>query len=112
MDSFNESQKYSIADVAASYQQAIIDCLINKIELAIVQTGINTVTIAGGVAKNSVLRNQIKKLFPKNKIIFPDMNYCTDNAAMISFLGEIKFNLGSQSHLDFGIIPNFQLESN
>ena len=40
------------------------------------------------------------------------MNYCTDNAAMISFLGEIKFNLGSQSCLDFGIIPNFQLESN
>ena len=112
MDSFNESQKYSIADVAASYQQAIIDCLINKIELAIVQTGINIVTIAGGVAKNSVLRNQIKKTFPKNKIIFPDMNYCTDNAAMISFLGEIKFNLGSQSCLDFGIIPNFQLESN
>jgi N6-L-threonylcarbamoyladenine synthase len=112
MDSFNESQKYSIADVAASYQQAIIDCLINKIELAIVQTGINIVTIAGGVAKNSVLRNEIKKTFPKNKIIFPDMNYCTDNAAMISFLGEIKFNLGSQSCLDFGIIPNFQLESN
>jgi N6-L-threonylcarbamoyladenine synthase len=112
MDSFNESKRYSIADVAASYQQAIIDCLINKIELAIVQTGINIVTIAGGVAKNSVLRNQIKKTFPKNKIIFPDMNYCTDNAAMISFLGEIKFNLGSQSRLDFGIIPNFQLESN
>ena len=112
MDSFSESKKYSIADVAASYQQAIIDCLINKIELAIIQTGINIVTIAGGVAKNSVLRNQIKKTFPKNKIIFPDMNYCTDNAAMISFLGEIKFNLGSQSCLDFGIIPNFQLESN
>ena len=112
MDSFNESKKYSIADVAASYQQAIIDCLINKIELAIVQTGINIVTIAGGVAKNSVLRNQIKKTFPKNKIIFPDMTYCTDNAAMISFLGEIKFNLGSQSRLDFGIIPNFQLELN
>jgi len=112
MDSFNESKKYSIADVAASYQQAIIDCLINKIELAIIQTGINIVTIAGGVAKNSVLRNQIKKTFPKNNIIFPDMTYCTDNAAMISFLGEIKFNQGSQSHLDFGIIPNFQLESN
>ena len=62
MDSFSESKKYSIADVAASYQQAIIDCLINKIELAIVQTGINIVTIAGGVAKNSVLRNQIKIL--------------------------------------------------
>ncbi len=109
MDSFNESQECNIADVAASYQQAIIDCLINKMELAIVKTGINIITIAGGVAKNSILRSELKKVFPKNKIIFPDMSYCTDNAAMISFLGEIKFNLGCQSDLDFGIIPNFQL---
>ena len=92
MDSFKASKKYRISDVAASYQKAIIDCLISKLQLAVKQTGVNTITIAGGVAKNSVLRNQLKKTFPKNKIIFPDMNYCTDNAAMISFLGEIKFS--------------------
>ena len=109
MDSFNESNNCSLADVAASYQQAIIDSLINKIELATIQTGIKIITIAGGVAKNSVLRSQLKKKLPKNKIIFPDMNYCTDNAAMVSNLGEIKFNLGSQSNLNFGIFPNFQL---
>ena len=112
MDSFKESKKASISDVAASYQNAIIECLISKLNLAVKQTGAQTITIAGGVAKNSVLRNQLKIIFPENNIIFPDLNYCTDNAAMISFLGEIKFNLGSQSCLDFGIIPNFQLESN
>jgi Metal-dependent proteases with possible chaperone activity len=109
MDSFKDSNKYSISDVAASYQNAIIDCLIAKLQLSIKQTGVNTITIAGGVAKNSVLRNQLKKVFPKNNIIFPDMNYCTDNAAMISYLGEKKFNLGCKSNINFGIKPNFQL---
>ena len=110
MDSFKESNKYSINDVAASYQDAIIDCLISKLQLAVKKTGINTITIAGGVAKNSVLRNQLKIVFPKNNIIFPDLNYCTDNAAMISFLGEKKFDLGCKSNIDFGIMPNFQLK--
>ncbi len=109
MDSFTESKNCSISDIAASYQKAIIDCLISKLELAVNQTGIRTITIAGGVAKNLVLRNELKRIFPKNNIIFPDLNYCTDNAAMISYLGEKKFNLGFQSNLDFGIIPNFQL---
>ena len=109
MDSFKESKEYRISDVAASYQNAIIDCLIVKLQLAVKQTGINTITIAGGVAKNLVLRKQLKELFPKNNIIFPDLNYCTDNAAMISYLGERKFNLGCKSNLDFGITPNFQM---
>ena len=63
----------------------------------------------GVTAKNSVLRKQLKKVFPNNNIIFPDLNYCTDNAAMISYLGEKKFNLGCESNFDFGIMPNFQL---
>ena len=109
MDSFKASKKYRISDVAASYQKAIIDCLISKLQLALKQTGVNTITIAGGVAKNLVLRNQLKEVFPKNNIIFPDLNYCTDNAAMISYLGEKKFNLGFKSNIDFGIVPNFQL---
>ena len=109
MDSFKASKKYRISDVAASYQKAIIDCLISKLQLAVKQTGVNTITIAGGVAKNSVLRNQLNEVFLKNNIIFPDLNYCTDNAAMISYLGEKKFNLGFKSNIDFGIVPNFQL---
>ena len=109
MDSFKASKKYRISDVAASYQKAIIDCLISKLQLAVKQTGVNTITIAGGVAKNSVLRNQLKEVFSKNNLIFPDLNYCTDNAAMISYLGEKKFNLGFKSNIDFGIVPNFQL---
>ena len=109
MDSFVESKTCRISDIAASYQNAIIDCLISKLNLAVKQTGVNTITIAGGVAKNSLLRDQLKRVFPQNNIIFPDLNYCTDNAAMISYLGEKKFNLGCKSNIDFGITPNFQL---
>ena len=109
MDSFVETKECRISDVAASYQNAIIDCLISKLNLAVKQTRINTITIAGGVAKNSLLRDQLKRVFPQNNIIFPDLNYCTDNAAMISYLGEKKFNLGFKSNIDFGIVPNFQL---
>ena len=110
MDTFKESKKARISDVAASYQNAIIDCLISKLSLAVKKTKVNTITIAGGVAKNLVLRNQLKEVFPKNNIIFPDFNYCTDNAAMISYLGEKKFNLGCKSNIDFGIMPNFELK--
>ncbi len=109
MDSFVESKTCRISDIAASYQNAIIDCLISKLNLAVKQTGVNTITIAGGVAKNSLLRDQLKRVFPQNNIIFPDLNYCTDNAAMISYLGEKKFNLGCKSNFTFGIMPNFQL---
>tara|TARA_B100000902_G_C27176062_1_gene846419 strand:+ start:144 stop:1130 length:987 start_codon:yes stop_codon:yes gene_type:complete len=109
MDSFEESSSISFADVVASYQRAIIDSLINKIKLAIKITGVNTIAIAGGVAKNSELREQLKTISAAKKIIFPDLSYCTDNAAMISYLGEIKFNLGKKSNIDFGIMPNFQI---
>ncbi len=109
MDSFKDTKRYTISDVAASYQNAIIDCLITKLQLAVKQTRINTITIAGGVAKNSVLRNRLKEIFTKNNIIFPDLSYCTDNAAMISYLGEKKFKLGCKSNIDFGIMPNFEI---
>ena len=108
MDSFESSNECNLNDVASSYQQAIIDSLLNKINLAALKTNINTITIAGGVAKNKILREKLKKDFSNYNIIFPDLKYCTDNAAMISFLGEIKLKLGGESNLNFGIYPNFK----
>ena len=108
MDSFESSNECNLNDVASSYQQAIIDSLLNKINLAALKTNVNTITIAGGVAKNKILREKLKKDFSNYNIIFPDLKYCTDNAAMISFLGEIKLKLGGESNLNFGIYPNFK----
>ncbi len=108
MDSYKETKKCTLNDVAASYQSAIIDCLVAKMKLATKLTGINTISIAGGVAKNNYLRESIRKNLSNKNIIFPELKYCTDNAAMISYLGEKKFQLGIKSQIDFSINPNFK----
>ena len=112
MDSYKQSKDCNLNDVAASYQKAIIDCLVAKMKLAIELTGVNTISIAGGVAKNKLLRDSIDKNLIGSKIIFPSLKYCTDNAAMISYLGEKKFELGKSSKINFSINPNFNLKIN
>jgi len=112
MDSYKQSKDCSLNDVAASYQKAIIDCLVQKMKLAIDLTGVNTISIAGGVAKNKLLRASIDKNLRGSKIVFPSLKYCTDNAAMISYLGEKKFELGKSSKINFSINPNFNLKIN
>ena len=79
----------------------------SKMKLAIKKTGVNTISIAGGVAKNMLLRKSLNENLFNSNIIFPELKYCTDNAAMISYLGEKKFKMGNKSQLDFSINPNF-----
>jgi len=84
-------------DIAASFQQAVVDVLIAKIKKAVDQTGRSDVIIAGGVAANQFLREEFKKLeYQLNiNVYYPNMKYCGDNAAMIAFVGSkmsSKFN--------------------
>ena len=109
MDNFKETENITLADVAASYQKAIVDILIIKIKRAIKKTRVQTCVIAGGVAANKTLRFHLEKELSDTKILFPDISFCTDNAAMISFLGEIKFNSGFSSNINFGAEPNLQM---
>ena len=76
-------------------------------KLATKLTSVNTISIAGGVAKNKILRESIHRNLTNRNIIFPELKYCTDNAAMISYLGEKKFQMGKKANLDFSINPNF-----
>jgi len=82
--------KYSYEDIAASYQEAIVDTLISKFEKAMNQCSANSGIICGGVAANKRLRYKLDKL--DQKIIYPSMKYCTDNADMIAFLALHKVN--------------------
>ena len=109
MDNFKETENITLADIAASYQKAIVDILIIKIKRAIKKTRVQTCVIAGGVAANKTLRFHLEKELSDTKILFPDVSFCTDNAAMISFLGEIKFNSGFASNINFGAEPNLQM---
>ena len=80
------------ADIAASFQQAVIDVLTRKIKKAVEATGRSDVIIAGGVAANKVLRAAIKDLENSLgiRVFYPSLKYCGDNAAMIAFVGSLR----------------------
>ena len=81
---------YNFQDIAASYQEAIVDTLINKLKKAMDKFSVDSGIICGGVAANTRLRKKLSEL--DKKIIYPSMKYCTDNADMIAFLAEHKIN--------------------
>ena len=108
MDRYDKNDSVTINDIAASYQQAIIDTLTIKLERAIEFTKSKNCVIAGGVASNTQLRFTIKNKLGIN-VYYPSMKYCTDNGAMISFLGEIKLSQGINSEINFSVEPNLSL---
>ncbi len=84
------------ADLAASYQEAIVDVLINKLVKAARGLNIKRWTITGGVSANSSLRSQAEAAAKKEGALLamPPLRYCTDNAAMIAYAGLLKFRAG------------------
>ena len=109
MDDFQETKVLSKKDIIASYQQAIIDVLIEKVKRAMKIANVDKCVIAGGVAANQRLRDGLRLMLGDNKIIFPDLSYCTDNGAMISYLGEKKLQLKKYESLSFSSLPNLKL---
>ena len=110
MDDFhNNHMNISIDDVVASYQEAIIDVLSIKLSKAVKKYNVETCVIAGGVAANIKLRDRINLLLPDKKVIFPELKYCTDNAAMVAYLGEQKLISKEQSNINFNAKPNLNM---
>ena len=89
------SQK-EIADIAASFQAAVIDVLVRKTELAADKIGAKTILLGGGVAANSLLRSELEKMATKTnrKLLVAPKKYCTDNAVMIASLAYHKYKAG------------------
>ena len=82
-------------DLCASIQKSIVTILIQKLEQAVQQTGVNHVALAGGVSANSELRKSLNKKKMDNwKVYIPKFEYCTDNAAMIAIAGKFLFDSG------------------
>ena len=79
------------ANIAASFQKAVTDVLVAKIQKTVNETNRNEVIIAGGVAANKYIRTKFKDLEAKIgiKVYYPDLKYCGDNAAMIAFVGSM-----------------------
>jgi N6-L-threonylcarbamoyladenine synthase len=95
----------NLNDICASLQRALIGMLMSRLEMAVQQTGIKDVAIAGGVSANSGLRNAVSKKAGWNVFMLP-LEYCTDNAAMIAMAAHFKFLKGEFSSLDVSPVPN------
>lgn len=100
-----------IADVAASFQQAVVDVLVAKTFRALLQTNIKNLVIAGGVARNSVLRNAFKARCAAMgvNLRIPAPMLCTDNAGMIARAGHMHLSRGETSGFDLDVFPNLSL---
>lgn len=99
------------ADVAASFQQAVIDVLTDNSVRAAKAYGCKKLALAGGVASNSSLRASMKNACEREGIGFchPSSIFCTDNAAMIGVAGYYEFINGTRHGLDLNAVPNLKI---
>lgn len=99
------------ADVAASFQKAVIDVLVEHAMEAVKEYGFRKFAIAGGVASNSGLREAFEQACAKRGIEFyhPSPIFCTDNAAMIGVAGYYEYIKGNRSGYDLNAVPNLKL---
>ena len=101
------------ADVAASFQEAIVDVQVKKTLRAAEKLGVGTVLLGGGVVANSRLRDRMafEAEAAGRRVLYPSLDLCTDNAAMIACVGAARFLRGERSSLDTGADPNLRLTS-
>lgn len=106
-----KGESYNQADVAASFQQSVVDVLTEHAMMAMEETGMKKLAIAGGVASNTALRQAMKERCREKEIDFyyPSPILCTDNAAMIGAAGYYEYRKGIRHGLDLNAVPNLKL---
>jgi len=108
----SDSHEQTRADIACATQEAIIDVLAHKACAALAQTGLNRLVVAGGVGANQLLRNRLNEDIGKRggAVFYPDLEFCTDNGAMIAFAGALRL-AQQQGNKDyrFNVKPRWNL---
>jgi len=107
---FNEKNPNApMADVCASYQQAIVDVLVRKSLAAAIKLDRKTIVLGGGVVANKKLREDINSAAKKKgiRVVLPSFNLCTDNARMIAYRGKILYEKRGEDDLKTDIFPMF-----
>lgn len=109
----NESEKEQfIADLAASFELAVVEVLMGKSRKALQQTGLSRLVISGGVSANRLLRVTADALEGNGIAVFyPRLEFCTDNGAMIALAGAQRLSRGESSDLGVNIQPRWPLAS-
>ena len=101
------------ADIACAVQTAIVDVLAHKARAALAQTGLDQLVVAGGVGANQQLRSHLTEDIEKRggKVFYPDMEFCTDNGAMIAFAGALRLQQNdAKRDYRFNVKPRWDLE--
>lgn len=106
-----QNQEFNRADLAASFQKAVVDTLTQKAIRAAKEHHIDKLAIAGGVASNSTLRKAMEEACQAEHIRFyhPSPIFCTDNGAMIGVAAYYEYIKGTRSGWDLNAVPNLQL---
>lgn len=103
LTAYNQSADYpqKKADIAASFEAAMVDTLVRKCERALKQTGLKRLVMAGGVSANVRLRAQLQELAQRKRwqVYYPSPAFCTDNGAMIAYAGCQRLLAGQQENL-------------
>jgi N6-L-threonylcarbamoyladenine synthase len=97
-----------IADLAASFQAAVVDVLVGKTLKAAEESGAREILVAGGVSANRSLRRSFSEKSPVG-VRFPPLSLCTDNAAMVAAAGHRRYLAGQRDALDIDVLPTWPL---
>ncbi|GMQ60138.1 tRNA (adenosine(37)-N6)-threonylcarbamoyltransferase complex transferase subunit TsaD [Vallitalea sediminicola] len=106
-----KEQEINVPDIAASFQKSVVEVIVNKTIKAAKELKLDKIALAGGVAANSKLRQEMEKACEKEKITlhYPSLVYCTDNAAMIGVAAYYEYINGVRHNMDLNAIPNLKL---
>lgn len=106
-----KGEEVNRADLAASFQKAVVDVLVEHTMMAAKDYGMDKVAIAGGVASNGTLRAAMEKACEENGYQFfrPSPIFCTDNAAMIGAAAYYEYKKGTRHGWDLNAVPNLKL---
>lgn len=107
-----KGEKLHIPDIAASFQQAVIDVLLNKVMKAVQEREVKSVILSGGVAANRTLRQQLSMALAERDLPLytPALKLCTDNAAMIGAVAYYQYQKGDFAPLSLGAAANLSLK--
>ncbi|MBC7255823.1 MAG: tRNA (adenosine(37)-N6)-threonylcarbamoyltransferase complex transferase subunit TsaD [Chloroflexi bacterium] len=106
--SAEESAALPVADIAASFQAAVVEALVERSVAAIREYGAVEFLLAGGVAANKALRQAVSERMTV-PVRYPPIRYCTDNAAMVGAAGYYRYLSGLRSGLDLDVVPSLAL---
>ena len=106
-----KGEEYHQADVAASFQKAVVEVLVERSMKAALDRGVKKLAIAGGVAANRTLRAAMTQACEQNgvELYYPSLELCTDNAAMIGTAAYYEYIRGTRHGLDLNAVPNLKL---